>query len=144
MLIIRSEALSVVKEQLSSTITTMDGLDDMNTTAVKSSDIMILEPAFVSDMLRTTPPSALRETIWVNGSRLASFRGPSYDSDDDTTIPKMKFPYSRLTGYTTTTSSILAADYFIYHQLSATVIAEEVFDAGVGNWASNNITIMTT
>ena len=79
--------------------------------------------------------------MWVNGARAQIFS--VYDGDDGEPLlgdPATPFPYSSLAFYKPMNSSTK----YLYHQLNATVIAEEIWEEEIGSWRSNNITILTT
>ena len=52
--------------------------------------------------------------------------------------PNTGFPYNRLA---ITSMMDVATESYLYHQLSDTTFAEEIWDYATGNWTSNNITI---
>ncbi|KAL8899409.1 MAG: hypothetical protein Q9207_006215 [Kuettlingeria erythrocarpa] len=75
---------------------------------------------------------------WFNQSKLqidASQAGPP--------IPKTPFPFLRIAA-TYSNSTGLNGIAYLYHQLSDTILAEEVWDSTSGFWITNNITIETT
>ena len=54
-----------------------------------------------------------------------------------TTHPDAPFPYTRL-GFLNPMNS--SSSYF-YHQINATTVGEEMYDAASGLWSSQNITV---
>ena len=105
----------------------------VNVTAVRDSDLIItgFEPISKADSY--FPSSG----FWINGTTLEGF---GYGVLEEHDAPPGPFPYSRLTTYIAPNSSTIN----IYHQLSATVIAEAVYQDAIGGWESNNITILTS
>ena len=75
--------------------------------------------------------------FWVNGTALDTFS--KFDSKSFYGLPSSVFLYPRLA----TCAPANDTGFYIYHQLSATVIAEEKCDHSIGNWEASNITIMT-
>ena len=112
------------------------GTEHVNTTATRGSD-------FVTTVLGgvDTPDTRINSYIfsergfWVNQTTIDSF---GYDSD--MTLPGGSYPYSKLAALLPATPGPAMS---IYHQLSTTVIAEEVWNEASGAWSSNNITILT-
>ena len=75
---------------------------------------------------------------WINGTTENRFGDvPSFLVHSP---PAGPFPYSRLATYLPSNGT----ETFLYHQLNATVIAEDFLNEAIGNWGSNNITILTT
>ena len=130
-------SVSIENEQLDASRWDLNGSATMNTTAVRESDVIQpLGPSTNSTLLSDD----LRAVAWINGTSMATFRGTKFDQNDSR-FPATSFPFSRLAGCYAASSSSSPPIFYIYHQLNATIIAEEVFDPSIGNWASNNITV---
>ncbi|KAL8831082.1 MAG: hypothetical protein Q9191_001063 [Dirinaria sp. TL-2023a] len=69
--------------------------------------------------------------FWVNGTELSPYSVPI------TTMPSAPFPFKRLAGF----SPAAGKKFVLYHQLNGTALGEEMYDASVGGWVSNKITI---
>ena len=82
--------------------------------------------------LVSSPTSGKPDAIWFNDSQLQTVYEPS---------PSSKLPFHRFT----TTFAENATNTYLYHQLSDSVLAEELWDGGTsGFWISSNVTIETT
>ena len=63
------------------------------------------------------------EVIWINKSK-PEISNPIID------VPKNAFPFGRLASATTNDHQIT----YLYHQMNGTTLAEESFDASMGEW----------
>ena len=64
--------------------------------------------------------------FWVNGTELAAYTTKNIGLSG---APESKFPYTRLAGTTGTTAS---GDVFLFHQVNATSIAQDVYNTNGG------------
>ena len=72
--------------------------------------------------------------LWVNGTDL------SFELSTGLKIPPSSpFPHTRMALTNPTNSTAL----YLYHQINATTIAEDIWDGSDLGWASSNITIPT-
>ena len=74
---------------------------------------------------------------WVNGTTF-SFLQPGLS--DALVAPKSFFPFTRM-------ATMLGANdgsYSLFHQFNASILAEDVWDAGLSSWTSFNISISTS
>ena len=98
-----------------------------------------------SDILTVHTYSAQLPTpafgIWVNGTRMEYFSVREINYDNwPTASPSSPFPYPRLAS----TLPVNSTAIYIYHQINATIFAEEVWDEAVGSWRSSNVSISVT
>ena len=69
--------------------------------------------------------------FWINGTAISPTMLPI------TTMPKVPFPFKRLAGF----SPAMGKKFVLYHQLNGTALGEELYDASVGGWVSNEIAV---
>ncbi|MCJ1383887.1 hypothetical protein MMC17_007001 [Xylographa soralifera] len=74
---------------------------------------------------------------WVNDSTLTSFAGFGKSQARFSASP---FPYTRLAS----TSPWNSEAFYMYHQINASMLAEDVWDVGQAAWTSSNISIATS
>jgi len=70
------------------------------------------------------------DMLWVNATGLVA-EFPAYDN------PIAPFPYTRLAVTTPPASKA----FYLYHQINASTLAEDIYDTAVSSWGSTNITI---
>jgi len=80
------------------------------------------------------PAESKRRVVWVNATKLVS-----EDPLDLASSPISPFPYARLAVITPSNGKV----FYLYHQINASILAEDIYDPYIRSWTSNNISIPT-
>ena len=105
----------------------------VSNTAVKDSDWIFISVGVEGSMIDDVESYL----FWVNGTRLSPL-STSQGSVMMTAAPIISpFPFTRLAA----TSPLGSTAFYLYHQISAGVFAEDVWDKAIGSWSSSNVSI---
>ena len=78
--------------------------------------------------------------LWVNATTLIAVYLDNMFQRNLIDGPLSPFPYARMA----TTTPIGSRAFYLYHQLSESILAEEIFDSSHFVWTSSNVSIAIT